>query len=222
MSGMVASPESRSNGSWTPEEIERNERVNRARAARDHEKAPRERLEETVRLSRFIAELRRVSPAMFEPDDLLLRLRSAQVDFVVIGGVAVGVHGFIRATKDLDIVPDPAAENLARLARVLVEIEAQHVGLGDFSALDYLHEDPAQLAEGANFRLETSRGPLGILQQAAGMNAQLAYNDLAPAAIAVPFRDTVVQVCSLEHLRAMKQAAGREQDLQDLGHLSLN
>jgi len=32
--------------------------------------------------------------AMFEPDDLLLTLANAQVDFIVIGGVAVGVHGF--------------------------------------------------------------------------------------------------------------------------------
>jgi hypothetical protein len=43
------------------------------------------------------------------------------------------VHGFIRATRDLDMVPNPTPENLARLARVLTEIEAQHVGLEDFS-----------------------------------------------------------------------------------------
>jgi len=56
---------------------------------------------------------------MFEPDDLLLALTGAEVEFVVIGGVAVGVHGFIRATKDLDIVPDPSPANLERLARML-------------------------------------------------------------------------------------------------------
>jgi hypothetical protein len=54
---------------------------------------------------------------MFEPDDLLFALSQARVRFVVIGGVAVGVHGFVRATEDLDIVPDPDLENLARLAR---------------------------------------------------------------------------------------------------------
>ncbi len=55
---------------------------------------------------------------MFQPDELLLTLNRAGVDFIVIGGVAVGVHGFIRATKDLDIVPDPDPANLDRLARV--------------------------------------------------------------------------------------------------------
>ena len=50
---------------------------------------------------------------MFAPDDLLVALTNAHVDFVVIGGVAVGVHGFLRATQDLDIVPDGTPENLA-------------------------------------------------------------------------------------------------------------
>lgn len=70
---------------------------------------------------------------MFEPDDLLLALRNAQVEFVVIGGVAVGVHNYVRATKDLDIVPDPSPENMQRLACLLVEIDAQQMGVGDFS-----------------------------------------------------------------------------------------
>jgi hypothetical protein len=53
---------------------------------------------------------------MFQPDELLLALSSADVEFVVIGGVAVGVQGYVRATKDLDIVPEPGVENLTRLA----------------------------------------------------------------------------------------------------------
>ncbi len=38
---------------------------------------------------------------MFQADELLLALRDAEVRFVVIGGIAVGVHGYVRATKDL-------------------------------------------------------------------------------------------------------------------------
>ncbi len=158
---------------------------------------------------------------MFAPDDLLLRLTNAQVQFVVIGGVAVGVHGFIRATKDLDIVPDPDPENLARLARVLTEINAQHVGLADFSPEEFPYDptDPTQLAEGANFRLDTSLGPIDIMQWVAGITSELAYCELAPQAVSVTFRDTQIQVCGLEHLRAMKRAASRPQDLEDLRRL---
>jgi hypothetical protein len=53
----------RPKGPWTPEEIERNERAERVRRARDLEKSPEQRLEETVRLSRFISELRQGAPS---------------------------------------------------------------------------------------------------------------------------------------------------------------
>lgn len=45
-------------GPWTPEEVARNERANQERARHDQAKTPEERLEETVRLSRFMSELR--------------------------------------------------------------------------------------------------------------------------------------------------------------------
>ena len=159
---------------------------------------------------------------MFEPDDLLLALLSAQVEFIVIGGVAVGVHGFVRATKDLDIVPAPGSDNMERLARLLLGIHAQHVGLGDFSPEEFPFDptDPVQLGEGANFRLETDLGPLDIMQWVAGIDSELAYTELAPHAMSVTFRGHEIRVCSLDHLRAMKRAAGRSQDLQDLERLT--
>jgi hypothetical protein len=158
---------------------------------------------------------------MFEPDDLLVTLTSAEVDFIVIGGVAVGVHGYARATKDLDIVPAPSPENLERLARVLIEIEAQHVGVGDFSPEEFPFDptDPAQLAEGANFRLETSHGPMDIMQWVSGIETDLAYTELASKAFPVSFRGIQIQVCARDHLLAMKRAAGRPRDLEDLRQL---
>jgi hypothetical protein len=157
---------------------------------------------------------------MFAPDELLLALREGGVRFIVIGGVAVGVHGFVRATKDLDIVPDPEPGNLTRLAAVLRALGAEHVGVGDFSADEFPYDptDPVRLAEGANFRLETRLGPLDM-QWVAGIKEDPAYPTLAREAITVRFRDGDVRVCALGHLRAMKAAAGREQDLQDLREL---
>lgn len=160
---------------------------------------------------------------MFEPDDLLLVLTRAGVGFIVIGGVAVGVHGFVRATKDLDIVPDPDPENLKRLAGLLEEIGAQHVGLGDFRPEEFPFDptDPVQLAEGANFRLETRLGDMDIMQWVAGIDSELAYSELTLTALPVKFRGIEVRVCSLDHLRAMKRAAGRPRDLEDLERLDV-
>jgi predicted nucleotidyltransferase len=158
---------------------------------------------------------------MFEPDDLLEALAEAGVEFVVIGGVAVSVHGFVRATEDLDIVPDPALENLGRLARLLKDVGARQVGVGEFSREEFPYDptDPAQLAEGANFRLETDHGALDIMQWVPGIETDPAYPELAPQAIEVAFRGAKVRVCGIEHLRTMKRTAARERDLMDLREL---
>jgi hypothetical protein len=60
--GMATPSKPKPRGPWTPEEIARNERANQARALCDREKTPEERLEETLRLSRFISELRQGAP----------------------------------------------------------------------------------------------------------------------------------------------------------------
>lgn len=158
---------------------------------------------------------------MFRADELLLALRDAGVRFVVIGGIAVGVHGYVRATKDLDIVPDPDIENLTRLAQLLRELGAQHVGVGDLEADEFPYDptDPEQLAQGANFRLETRLGPLDIMQWVSGIDTEPAFAQLARGAMAVPFRGERLLVSGLDDLRAMKLAAGREQDLRDLAEL---
>lgn len=54
---MAAKPKTKPRGPWTPEEIAREERATRARDARDRQRTPEERLEETVRVSRFMSEL---------------------------------------------------------------------------------------------------------------------------------------------------------------------
>jgi hypothetical protein len=55
----------------------------------------------------------------FDLRSLLGALNAHGVEFVVIGGVAVGAHGFIRGTEDLDVVPDLDPDNLKRLAEAL-------------------------------------------------------------------------------------------------------
>ena len=59
---MAAKPKDKPKGPWTAEEIARNERVTQVRLARDREKTAAERLEETLRVSRFISELRQGVP----------------------------------------------------------------------------------------------------------------------------------------------------------------
>ena len=68
--------------------------------------------------------------------ELIERLVSAEVRFIAVGGMAVGAWGHVRATKDLDLVPDPSNENLERLAALLRELD----GKVEVEALEAIRE----------------------------------------------------------------------------------
>jgi hypothetical protein len=46
----------------------------------------------------------------FEPERGVAALNQARIRYVVVGGLAAGAHGVVRATRDLDLVPEPSAE----------------------------------------------------------------------------------------------------------------
>lgn len=157
-----------------------------------------------------------------DPVALLRALATAGVEHVVIGGFAVMSHGVVRGTKVLDICPAPQPANLARLARCLSELEVVQLGVGDVAEHE-MPVDPTRaedLAQGANFRLDSSLGALDIMQWISGIDAEQAYAVLAPEAVEADIEGVRVRICSLAHLRAMKRAAGRPQDLQDLADLA--
>jgi hypothetical protein len=83
---------------------------------------------------------------------ILEQLAEAGVEYVVIGGVAVGFHGYVRATKDLDVVPSPDRPNLERLAGALRALGLD--GAGDFEDAELPDPlDPDVLALGGNWVL---------------------------------------------------------------------
>jgi len=77
-----------------------------------------------------------------------------------------------------------------------------------------------ELAEGGNFRLLTTDGVLDVMQWIPGIAKDHAYAALAGEAIEGEAFGVPLKVCSLEHLKAMKRAADRPQDRQDLADLA--
>jgi hypothetical protein len=152
---------------------------------------------------------------------LLKRLHERGIEHIVVGGWAVAAHGFVRVTKDLDIVPNPAAENLERLARMLQDLHATVLDTGDFKP-EEVPADPtsaADLAMGGNFCLLTDIGRLDVMQWLSGVDFEDLYAELDHETIESSIDGVPVRVCGLEHLLAMKRAAGRPQDLKDLEQL---
>jgi hypothetical protein len=137
-----------------------------------------------------------------------------EVDYVAIGGVAVAAHGFIRGTEDLDIVPDPDHENLMRLANALVELDAALPRAGGRSFVPA--QDETHLHRGRNLTLETRLGGLDVVQRLPGLPG---YADLREQAIETELLGVPIVICSLTHLRGMKEARASAQDRADLERL---
>jgi hypothetical protein len=147
-------------------------------------------------------------------DDLLARLAEADVRFVLVGGLALGAWGVIRGTKDCDIVPDPSPDNLDRLAAVVVRLSGR-VQHGE-SLLGSEPSIAALLKDGERALISTRLGDLDVVQ---GLEGVPPYNELRDRAIEVEIAGATIAICSLEHLRAMKRAAGRPRDSVDLDDL---
>ncbi len=152
--------------------------------------------------------------AIFDPRGLVETLQGYEVDYVVIGGIAVGAHGFQRATKDLDIVPNPDRRNLGRLEQALQSLEAQIDGV-DVEMLE-IKLDAEGLSQGGNFVLSTSKGRLDLMQFQGDYEL---YGLVAPNATEVDLGYAKFRVCSLADLIKLKLDAGRPQDLLDVQQL---
>jgi predicted nucleotidyltransferase len=147
--------------------------------------------------------------------ELIERLAAAEVEFVVVGGLAVNAWGHLRGTRDLDIVPDPAGENLERLATVLEalggRVEVAEGRLGPSAIRTFL-------AAGDRTLVATELAPVDVLQ---GHPQVPRFADLDRDAVDVDLGGVNVRVCSLDALRAMKQASNRPQDRDDLEALDV-
>jgi hypothetical protein len=141
---------------------------------------------------------------------LVSALNDGGVQFVVIGGVAVGAHGRIRATEDLDIVPDPDRENLDRLGNVLVGLDAR---LASSPERGIDPEIRSSLYRGRNLTVTTRLGDLDIVQRMPGIPA---WEELAGNAETTTLDDVPLRVCSRAHLIAMKRARASLQDQADI------
>jgi hypothetical protein len=148
---------------------------------------------------------------------ILEALAGEGVDFLVIGGVAVGFHGYVRATKDVDVVPAPGAGNLKRLANVLRKLDAEIEGAQEFEDEELPDPlDPDALALGGNWVLRTRLGQFDVMQW---IGDEALWARLEPGAIATEIGGLSVKVVSYEDLVALKQQAGRPEDLTDLQRL---
>jgi hypothetical protein len=145
-------------------------------------------------------------PEPFDSAPLLEVLAQHDVDFVVIGGVAGGAHGSSYGTYDLDVAYERSQENLERLAEALRSLDARLRGAPP--EVPFIL-DAATLEAGGNFTFDTRLGWLDVFAYLAGSPP---YDRLRADALAIEIGSQRVLIASLDHLIAMKEAAGRPKD----------
>ncbi len=151
----------------------------------------------------------------FSATDLLRHLVRRGVDFVVVGGIAMVIHGSARLTQDLDICFASDDANLSVLGAALSEVGAKLRGIAE--EVPFV-PDARTLRQLSIVTLETRHGPLDLLREPSGAPP---YEELRRRATRIEIDGMAVLVASLEDLAAMKRAAGRPKDQLDLEEIEV-
>lgn len=144
---------------------------------------------------------------------ILHTLDDQKVDFVIVGAIALVLHGSARVTRDLDLCYAREPANLDRLARALKPLAPTLRGAPRDLPFTL---DVATLKAGLNFTLQSDAGDLDLLGEITGIGTYPAVRRLS-VVMRVYERD--VRVLSLDGLERAKRAVGRLKDLADLAEI---
>ena len=148
--------------------------------------------------------------------DTFSALGQAGIRYLVVGGVAVVLHGFVRATADLDLIVDLERENLLRFLELLD-------GRGYRPRVPVAMRDFADQSKRESWVRDKGMKVFSVFHPTrAGELIDIFVAEPFPFLEAYARRRSVdaggvtVSVASLADLIALKRAAGRPQDLEDL------
>ncbi|MGA2693666.1 MAG: nucleotidyltransferase [Opitutaceae bacterium] len=138
--------------------------------------------------------------------DFLGLLEKHHVEYVIVGGYAVGVHGFPRYTGDMDVFVAISAENAGRLVDVFNEFGFTSLGL---KPSDFLEPDTV---------VEVGREPMKI-QVLTGIDG-VSFEKCRSDRMVVNLSGLQVPFIGFESLLANKAASPRSKDRIDLEELT--
>lgn len=132
-------------------------------------------------------------------EELVAILNHCKVQYIIVGAYAVGYHGYIRATTDMDILVNSAPANATRLA----------AALKDFAGVEV---DPARIVERTLIELGREPNSVHIITTITGVPWETAWRTRVKGEIGkqpAPF-------LSRQSLIINKRAIGRDKDRLDL------
>lgn len=143
----------------------------------------------------------------YEPISILASFLAAGVEFVIVGGVAVNLHGYVRATQDLDIFIRPTPQNAQAAYDVLL---ALGVPLQHMDSTDLLDDEQ-------NLRFGPDEDHIDILASI----GEMPFDQVWRNRIEVEIDGLSVPCISKQDLITNKLQVGRLRDLADVEELRL-
>ncbi len=137
--------------------------------------------------------------------EFLELLNSHNVKYIVVGGYAVGYHGYPRYTGDIDLWIAISKENTEKLIEVLNEF--------GFQTLSLLAEDFQKEGLVVQFGYEPNR--IDILTSVSGLDFDECYTE----SIIAQFENLTIRFLDLKNLKKNKLLTGRQKDLGDIENL---
>lgn len=144
---------------------------------------------------------------------MLQGLRSAEVKFIVIGGLAASAHGSRRVTDDVDICYDTGKANITKLVELLAKWKAYPRGIED--GLPFFM-DERQLRTTPLMTLRTTEGFIDVLDVVKGVGNYSKCRERSKYVEAFGIRFRVID---LDALIDAKKATGRPKDVDQLPEL---
>lgn len=151
---------------------------------------------------------------VFRPLEILRVFVECEVDFVLIGGMAMQAHASERVTNDIDLAVTFSRENRQKLAAALARIDARLIGPNGEVASE---PPPAEMLGGGDvWFFSTPHGKLDVI---APPGPPGSYVALRERALELELGGLVIPTASREDLIAMKRGSSRPRDLEDVRHL---
>lgn len=150
---------------------------------------------------------------MIQLEPILKSLVESDVEFVIVGGVAITAHGSAYLTQDLDFCYLRTTENLEKIVNALSRFSPRFRGFPENLPFVF---DLSTLRNGTNFTFTTQIGDVDLLGEVAGVGN---YQEVLANSEYKELYGFEIKVLSIEGLISAKRAAGRTKDLLVLPEL---
>ena len=152
-------------------------------------------------------------------EHIFKELTTAGIDFVVVGGVAVNLHGIPRMTYDIDLMILFEEENITKTIKKLERLG--YTPRVPVSSEDLVDEKARETwIREKNMKAFTFQNPnQAIAEIDLLIDSCIPYEDIKQRAIMFEIGNTKVPVASIPDLIELKLGSGRRQDLSDIEHL---